>query len=158
MSLDPCPDNDTLLRMAEERRMAVERHYERLRIGIPSIVTYLAPIALPADARRADVLEKREQAVITKMARVLGFHVYNLSQARRTKQTPGLPDLWLAHEGKQFAGWFEAKRQVGGTRSSAQLDFACECFVAGIPYGFGDRYAFSAFLSLHGFIPPPVPL
>lgn len=107
--------------------------------------------------RRADVSEKAEQAIIVKMARAVGMHVYNLSQARATKQTPGLYDLWMTHQAQHFAGWFDAKRQVGGQLSGAQREFAEECNAAGIPFGSGDRYAFASWLRANGFTPPHIP-
>lgn len=108
-------------------------------------------------SRRADVSEKVEQAIIMKMARAIGMHVYNLSQARASKQTPGLPDLWITHESRRFAGWWETKRQVGGERSGPQIEFASECFAATVPYGFGDRYHFASWLRTNGFTPPNIP-
>lgn len=115
--------------------------------------------AINADVatKRANVLEKAEQAYITRMARAIGFHVYNLSQSRASKQTPGLGDIWLVHQARHFAGWFESKRQVGGVRSAAQVAFGEECAAADIPYGFGDRYAFALWLSQCGFTPPNIP-
>lgn len=112
---------------------------------------------LVADVKRADVLEKEEQRVIVCMARAIGFHVYSLSQARSSKQTPGLPDLWLAHPARGFAGWWEAKRPVGGKRSTVQSEFAAECDAARVVCGHGDRYAFARFLEQHGFTPPTIP-
>jgi hypothetical protein len=80
-----------------------------------------------------------------------------MSQARRTGQTKGVGDLWLAHRGRGFCAWWESKRQVGGKRSTTQIEFGEECELARIPYGYGDRYAFAQFLELHGFTPPPFP-
>lgn len=97
----------------------------------------------PAPTPEADprVLEKKEQHEIIKRLRVCRFKVYSLSQARASKQTPGLPDLWCAHETLPIAFWWESKRQVGGELSTAQVEFRAECERAGIPYGTGDRYA-----------------
>ncbi len=91
------------------------------------------------------------------MARAIGFEVYNLSQPRASKQTPGLPDLWLSHAGAEFAGWFECKRAVGGKRSTAQIAFGEQCVAAKIPYGFGSRFEFAKYLTQYGFTPPPIP-
>jgi hypothetical protein len=107
------------------------------------------------DERDARVLEKAEQAVIVKMARASGGRVYSLSQSRATKQTPGLPDLWIMYP-KWVGFWWETKRQVGGDRSPAQIEFGEECAGAGVEYGYGDRHAFAAFLRLHN-IPSPLP-
>jgi hypothetical protein len=111
----------------------------------------------PEEVRRADLLEKQEQNAIRKMALAIGFKVYWMSQARRTGQTKGVGDLWLAHRGRCFCAWWESKRQVGGKRTTTQIEFGEECELAQIPYGYGDRYAFARFLELHGFTPPPFP-
>jgi hypothetical protein len=96
----------------------------------------------PEQAERdGNVLEKTEQSEVMKLFRAHGFMVYSLSQSRASKQTPGLPDLWVVHRELPLAFWFETKRQVGGTRSSAQLDFAAECERAHVGYAFGDRHA-----------------
>jgi hypothetical protein len=107
--------------------------------------------------RKANVLEKHEQLRIKQMAIVVGLKVYSLSQARASKQTPGLPDLWMADPTRCLAFWWESKRQVGGTRSDAQLTFASECEASGIPYGFGDRYDFAGWLTARGIQPPAIP-
>lgn len=113
----------------------------------------LDPVAAPS--RSPDVLEKDEQHAITKMARALGFTVYNLSQARKSKQTPGLPDLWMMRS--MFGMWWETKRQVGGELSPAQVAFREQCVAANVHHGAGDRFAFAAFLTQHGFTPPLTP-
>lgn len=89
---------------------------------------------------RADnVREKEEQAYIAKLFRGFGCKVYNLSQARATKQTPGLPDLWVVHRELGLAWWFETKRAAGGRISPAQHDFAEECHLADVRHYVGDR-------------------
>ena len=107
--------------------------------------------------KRADVLEKAEQLVITKMARAIGCTVRSTSQARASKVAPGIPDLWISHRARCFAGWFEVKRQAGGRTSSEQLDFGEECRAAGVAYGRGDRYDFHRWLTDSGFPAPPIP-
>ncbi|MEO7457070.1 MAG: hypothetical protein ABIY52_12480 [Gemmatimonadaceae bacterium] len=135
------------------------RREENRRLGRP--LTFVAPEEIAAAVeqleRDARVHEKEEQRAIRKMAIAIGFRVYWLSQARETKQTPGIPDLWLSLEAIGFAAWWETKRQVGGQRSTAQEEFAQECIAARIPYGFGDRYEFAQWLARHGFTAPPIP-
>lgn len=135
-------------------------------VGVPRDKAEAQAIALHPDAfhvlaraevKRADVLEKAEQAAITKMAKAAGMTVYSLSQARASKQTPGLPDLWLAHPGRSFAGWFEVKRQCGGVPSEAQLRFRLEALAAGVTHGIGDRYEFARWLVDLGFPSLPIP-
>lgn len=94
-----------------------------------------------AELRRVNVLEKEEQAFIAKLFRGFGCKVYNLSQARATKQTPGLPDLWVIHRAAKLAWWFECKRAWGGKLSDAQADFLGECHDAGVRIVVGDRRA-----------------
>jgi hypothetical protein len=95
---------------------------------------HLAP---KIDVDRDNVLEKQEQHEIVKLLRGFNFHVYTLSQARASKQTPGLPDIWFARE--SVAGWFEVKRSEGGRLSSAQEEFRDECQRAGVLHVVGDR-------------------
>ena len=58
-----------------------------------------------------------------------------LSQSRRTKQTPGLGDLWVfAPEGWRLAWWWETK--VGAGRlEDAQERFRDSCFRTGVLWG-----------------------
>ncbi len=95
----------------------------------------------PAQLRRDMILEKEEQRQVTNRFRAFGFKVRNLSQPRASKQSPGFPDLWVVHETKPIAFWWETKRQVGGRHSDAQLEFADDCCRCGVDYGTGDRYA-----------------
>lgn len=98
------------------------------------------PAALAQAARDAAVLEKTEQVEVRKRFVACGFDVYNLSQARAAKQTPGLPDLWFMHRALPIAVWWETKRQVGGVHSEAQRTFAADCDRCKVNYGTGDRY------------------
>lgn len=93
------------------------------------------------DQKHEDVLEKAEQHEVTKVFIAFGFNVRNLSQARRTKQAPGLPDLWCMHRELPIAFWWETKRQVGGKHSDPQLEFRRDCERCHVGYGTGDRQA-----------------
>lgn len=75
--------------------------------------------------------EKQVQAGIKRTLRMLGFAVYDLSQPRATKQTPGIPDLYVI--GKNRHLWVEVKRP-GGRLTSAQEAFRKECEDAGVPW------------------------
>jgi hypothetical protein len=111
-----------------------------------------------AEAERdARILEDAEQREIRKMLGAIGFRVWNTSQPRAAKVSPGLPDQWITHEARGFAGWFETKRQVGGERSTAQREFGDACHRAGVPYGYGDRFDLARWLIEHGFTPPAIP-
>jgi hypothetical protein len=108
------------------------------------------PVDITADVVQADrdarALEKAEQTEIAKAARAFGGKVYNLSQPRASKQSPGIPDLWLVFRRVRLAVWWETKRQVGGRLSPAQVEFADECHHCGVAHGSGDRHAFAAWL------------
>lgn len=100
--------------------------------------------------RDASINEKREQVEIRKLFIAYGFKVYNLSQARASKQTPGLPDLWVVHTREDIAFWWESKRQVGGELSPAQRDFHAECLRANVGCYHGDRYGAAQHLVMLG--------
>lgn len=86
-----------------------------------------------------NVREKEEQAYIAKLFRGFGCKVYWLSQARSTKQTEGLPDLWVVHVDAKLAFWFETKRSSGGRVRPEQKLFADECEATGVKHHMGDR-------------------
>lgn len=159
MSLDYDGMVRSLMRDCRVPREKAEAEARR-QLGAPAI----APD--PDAERNARILEKTEQLEIVKLFRAHGCKVYSLSQARASKQSPGLPDLWvtkawtvtpiaggLPHR-RHLAFWWETKRQVGGKRSSAQIDFAEECIAAGVGYGFGDRYAAAQYLVDLGIAAP----
>lgn len=58
--------------------------------------------------------EDREQNAIRHTAAIVGFHVYDFSQGYRherggTRQTPGIPDLYLVHAVDPVVLWWETK-------------------------------------------------
>ncbi|WP_425155502.1 VRR-NUC domain-containing protein [Candidatus Palauibacter sp.] len=65
--------------------------------------------------------ERDVQRRIVALARTLGFFVSDLSQGYRpggrrhstTRQTPGVPDLYLAHPERRFRIWVEVKGPKG---------------------------------------------
>jgi hypothetical protein len=111
----------------------------------------LSPIDDPPIGRRELILEKQEQQEIVKRFRVCRFKVYSLSQARASKQTPGLADLFFVHLERPTALWWESKRQVGGKFSADQVEFAEHMKRCGVPFGSGDRYAAERWLVAHDF-------
>jgi hypothetical protein len=76
--------------------------------------------------------------------------VYWLSQARKTGQTAGVPDLWLMHRELPIALYWETKRQVGGRLSEPQIRFRDACIRCNIGHGVGDRHAARSFLIARG--------
>lgn len=91
------------------------------------------------DAERENVLEKEEQREIRKLFIAFGFEVYWLSQARNSKITRGVPDLWCMHRERPIGFWWETKRAEGGRFSEAQLRFREHAERCGVGYGCGDR-------------------
>jgi hypothetical protein len=72
--------------------------------------------------------------------------VCRLSQNRRTKQTPGLGDLWCtAPQGWRLAWWWETKAGAGKLEP-AQEHFRDDCFRTGVLWGAGDRHDAQRFL------------
>jgi hypothetical protein len=91
-------------------------------------------------AKREDLLEREEQAFIYKLFRGYGFMVRNLSQARASKQAPGLGDAWCTHKTQPIAFWWESKRQIGGKLSADQIEMRDDCLRCGVGYHSGDRH------------------
>lgn len=107
----------------------------RRALGVPE------PTIAPEQAERdAKILEDKEQWEIVKLFRAYGCKVYNLSQKRAAKQTPGLADLYVTRRQSGHAFWFETKRQVGGIYSTSQIEFREENDAAGVLCWGGDRY------------------
>jgi hypothetical protein len=67
-------------------------------------------------------LEKEIQADVRKLYIAFGCVVYNLSQPRATKQSPGLADLYVVHRGSHQVWWHETKTPAG-QQSLAQKYF-----------------------------------
>ena len=65
-------------------------------------------------------LEADIQLAIRRALEALGFSVYDLSQDRATRQTPGLADLYVMGHGR--CAWVEVKRPKG-RQSEAQVRF-----------------------------------
>lgn len=80
--------------------------------------------------------EKQVQAAVMRLYTLAGCAVYNLSQARATNQTPGLPDLYVFHPATGAAWWHEVKKP-GGRPSPAQREFQARCAACGVAYLLG---------------------
>jgi len=77
-------------------------------------------------------LEKSVERAIIGAAEALGFYVTKLSQPRATKQTPGIPDLYLQHRMHRWHGWCEVKRPGGKTTPAQDVWHDCERKSGGI--------------------------
>lgn len=122
---------DGLVRLGVPRERAQVEARRQLGVVFPT----------EQEEQRTAALEKEEQAAIRKLFIAFGFRVYNLSQARASKQTPGLGDMWIVHRTLPLAFWWETKRQTGGRHSAPQVEFQAECQRCGVGYGTGDRFA-----------------
>jgi hypothetical protein len=126
VDLDTAPPAEELLAAARE--------------GL-SLVAYRAKTtgALPPDEGDEDRLEKAEGVEVDKVFKAFGGRVWNLSQARAAKQTPGLGDRFVIFPDR-VSFWWEVKRQVGGRISDAQREFNEMCEGAeGSKHYFGGR-------------------
>ncbi len=81
-------------------------------------------------------LERDVQREIVTLFRGLGCRVYSLSQARRSNQTAGLPDLWVFCPRKHVGFWFEVKA-AWGKPSEEQETFADSCRVCRVHHAIG---------------------
>jgi hypothetical protein len=123
----------------------------KMPAGVPR---HVPPAQLVVPERDEHALEKQEQVEVRKLLIAYGFKVYNLSQARASKQSPGLPDLWCVHTREPVAFWFETKRQVGGKLSPPQLEFQAECLRCEVRHFVGDRHSAAALLLSLGLAEP----
>lgn len=103
-------------------------------------------VAIAKEEADTRALERTEQHACYMRLRAYGFKVYNLSQARETKQAAGLADAWIVHVAADWAGWWETKRQKGGRYSEDQLAFQEECRICGVKYATGDRFTVNCLL------------
>jgi hypothetical protein len=122
--------------MIEEAR----RRDERRREGKP-----LAPDPVELQKRIEEIdarLEKAIQLDVMKVYKGFSCKVYNLSQPRATKQTPGLPDLYVRppRRIKYRSFWHETKTP-SGVQSDDQLQFQMDCVAEGTDYVLGGVLA-----------------
>ena len=82
------------------------------------------------------VSEKTIEASVDERFELCGFRSIHFSQARASKQTPGIPDRRYVHRRMQLALWFEVKAPDGEWREDQQL-FAADCEATGEPYLIG---------------------
>ena len=88
----------------------------------------------PAARDRTDTRTEAEvQLAIRRTAEALGYHVYDMSQGRPTRQPSGIPDLYIHGHGRRC--WVEVKRPSGGKLSEAQ-----ERFLASEQLNGGDAF------------------
>lgn len=105
--------------MPEQIAEAARRDDRRAR-GLPIQET---PVELAARLEEEDRrLEKVIQWDVMQLLRAYSFDVFNLSQPRATKQTPGIADVYAVHVWRRRILWFETKTP-DGAQSPDQIDF-----------------------------------
>ena len=97
------------------------------------------------------VTEKTTQADVKALYWKTGCRIWDLSQPRATKQTAGLPDLYVVHGRKGSAWWHESKKP-GGKQSPAQIEFEELCILSAIPYVIGGVAAAVTHLKAIGVV------
>lgn len=104
----------------EEQIAEAARRDDRKARGLPLQPTEveLAERSEEEDRR----LEKEIQAEVMDLLRAYGFTVYNLSQPRATKQTPGIGDVYAVNPWRRRVLWFETKTP-DGRQSPDQVEF-----------------------------------
>lgn len=100
------------------------RRAERKRRGLPLHETpgEVAEYTVQRIAENDDRMEKQIQSDVRKLYIAFGCTVYSLSQARASKQSPGLGDLYVIHRRLRVAFWHETKTP-SGNQSAPQRDF-----------------------------------
>lgn len=98
------------------------RRNDRRRKNLPLHETVPSADTLRRIAEEDDRLEKEIQRDVVKLYTAFGCVVFNLSQARASKQTPGLGDLYVVHLTSMQVWWHETKTPTG-KQSPAQREF-----------------------------------
>ncbi len=93
--------------------------------------------------------EKQEERIGDRLMATLGFTVWNLSQPRKTMQTPGWPDRLYTHPIKRLAVFWEAKRPGGKQRDGQKL-FQAEATACGMNYVCGPSEVLTAWCESKG--------
>lgn len=57
--------------------------------------------------------EKALDAAVTRVLRLFGFSITRLQQTRASRQTAGVPDLYVVHTGYRITAWLELKAPKG---------------------------------------------
>jgi hypothetical protein len=122
-----------------------ERRRQRRAAGL---VLHEAPPNVDEESiDEPDVHWKKMQADVRLVFVDDGCAVYWLSQARKTGQTPGVPDLIIfGPPGHPFMAFWETKAGQGKL-SPAQKQFQLQCLRAGVRFGSGGVNAAKRYLA-----------
>lgn len=96
--------------------------------------------------------EREVQAAVIRFYQTLGCEVVRFAEGRRTRITPGWPDLAVFHLTKKAFWVHECKRQ-GGKQSGQQHIVELWCQSCGVPYILGGVQAASDHLTELGILP-----
>lgn len=97
-------------------------------------------------------LEKDEQRECWRLLLACGFKAKWLSQARRSEQTKGIPDLLARHVEKRLIVWIEVKNPDDPAEwTPEQQDFAAECIEEKETYILGGEAELRAWLRTQGW-------
>jgi hypothetical protein len=94
--------------------------------------------------RGLNPLEKQVEGECDKLVTLMGWSVVRFSQARASRQTPGIPDRKYYKGSRTF--WFECKAE-GGKQRPEQKAFQEMCEEAGELYVLGGLEELQAFLN-----------
>lgn len=107
---------------AEEVLAERDRRDERRRLGLPLTEDDPDPHTPERIAEDDHRLEKEIQREVVQLYLRFSCLVYNLSQARASKQSPGLADIYVVHLPSKNVWWHETKTP-SGKQSPAQREF-----------------------------------
>lgn len=117
-----------------------------------AVRTAMPAVPPMASVRPSNWREKHEQQECYKVLRACGFLVWWLSQAQKSQQTAGVPDLLARHQGKALILWVEVKRPDAPAEwTPAQQDFARSCIEGKEHYIVGGEGKLRAWLSTQGW-------
>ena len=97
-------------------------------------------------------LNLRESEVkqeITALLKRIGWQVWSTSDGRKSRNTPGLPDMWCMASNGRPPFWVEVKSETGKP-SPEQESFAALCHHAGTGYVMGGVTQVLAYLKKIG--------
>jgi len=100
-------------------------------------------------------LERDVARSVVAFLETCGCHVYSLQdrRPRATRNTPGLPDLYVLH--RQLGGFWVELKAPGGKQTVEQVSFQATCGRCGVPYVCGGVAEAMAFLAQRGLVVTP---
>lgn len=95
--------------------------------------------------------ESQVQRDVKRAYEKAGCFVAVFSQGRKTRQTPGIPDLLIFVPGR-FLPWWHETKAPGGKQSPAQVTWQARCETVGMSYVLGGLPEALAHLKLVGLM------